>query len=705
MSAHPSPAGPADADRLGGKIRPVHLERLAFVYVRQSTMQQVDRHSESTRLQYALVERAVALGWSPAQVVVIDEDLGRSATSAAGRPGFQRLVGEVGLDHVGIVLGIEISRLARSSRDWYQLLEVCALFSTLIADADGVYDPSAYNDRLLLGLKGTMSEAELHILKQRMLEGKRAKARRGELALPLPMGYVRRPSGEVTKDPDERARAAIETVFAQFERCGTVHGVLRYLVAHDLRLPYRLTSGERAGELEWRRPNLVTLSHMLHHPIYAGAYVYGRRATDARRQRPGHPGTGRVPVAPERWQVLLKDRLPAYIGWERYERNVRQLAANGARGIGVARAGPSLLSGLLVCGRCGLRMATQYTNNGRGLRYFCSRAATLYGAPSCQAFAGAPLDAAVRRAVLEALQPAALEISLKVAEDLEAERTRERAQWQRRLEGADYEAHCAERRYRAVEPENRLVARTLEREWEAALAARTELAREHERWLAQAPAALSGEEREAIRRLAADIPALWDAPSTTPAERQEIVRQLVERIVVTVVDEDERLVADVHWAGGHRSVLAIARPVARFDRLSYYPQLCARLRELHGQRLTFGAIAERLNAEGWRPPKRRATFNAPMVASLLVRLGLHSGSPKRRGSPDLDLAPDEWRLSDLALALDMPVVTLFNWIRKGLVQARQVRCGGATRWVVRADARECARLRARRADRHVRAEP
>ena len=276
MSACLSPIRRPAVHPANWKIQPSHLQRLAVVYVRQSTLQQVERHQESTRLQYALVDRAVELGWSPERVLVIDEDLGRSGATAEGRPGFQRLMAEVGLDHIGIVLGIEISRLARSSRDWYQLLEICALFSTLIGDADGLYDPQTYNDRLLLGLKGTMSEAELHLLKQRMLEGKRAKARRGELRLLLPMGYVRQPSGEVIKDPDAQARAVIETIFAQFARCGTLNGVLRYLVEHQLQLPYRVLSGVQTGQLQWRRANRVTLSNLLHNPTYAGAYVYGR---------------------------------------------------------------------------------------------------------------------------------------------------------------------------------------------------------------------------------------------------------------------------------------------------------------------------------------------------------------------------------------------------------------------------------------------
>jgi len=357
MNACLSPSHHAVGLNAGGKIQRHHLERFAVVYVRQSTMQQVDRHQESTRRQYALVERAVDLGWSRSQVLLIDDDLGRSGATAEGRPGFQRLVAEVGLDHVGIVLGIEISRLARSSRDWYQLLEVCAVFATLIADADGVYDPMTYNDRLLLGLKGTMSEAELHILKQRMLEGKRAKARRGALGMRVPMGYVHAPSGEVIKDPDEQAQAVMALIFEVFERTRTLHGLLRYLVDQDVRLPCRLCSGARKGELQWRRPNRVTLSNILRHPIYAGAYAYGRRPTDPRRKVPGRPATGRTVAKPEQWEVLLKDRLPAYISWAQYERNVRQLDNNTVQALGTARNGPALLSGILICGRCGHRMA------------------------------------------------------------------------------------------------------------------------------------------------------------------------------------------------------------------------------------------------------------------------------------------------------------------------------------------------------------
>ncbi|MCF7996959.1 MAG: recombinase family protein [Chromatiaceae bacterium] len=696
MSATLSPVQRPAAAFVVGKIQACHLNRLALVYVRQSTLQQVERHQESTRLQYALTERAVALGWAPEHVEVIDDDLGRSGASAEGRPGFQRLMSEVSLDHVGLVLGIESSRLACSSRDWYQLLEVCALFSTLIGDADGLYDPQTYNDRLLLGLKGTMSEAELHILKQRMLEGKRAKARRGELKTLLPMGYVRAPSGAVSKDPDAQARGVIETIFVQFQRCATINGVLRYLVEHQLQRPYRVISGPQTGQLQWRRPNRVTLSNLLHNPTYAGAYVYGRRPTDPRRRQPGRPSTGRTVTGPEQWEVLLKDRLPAYISWAQYEANLRQLAANTAQAGGVARQGPSLLSGRLVCGRCGLSMVTQYTNNAKGLRYSCSRDAVDDGAPRCQSLSGTALDALITRLVLDALQPAALEISLQVADDLDGERARHHAAWQQRLERARYEAERAERQYHGVEPEHRLVARTLEAQWEAALSAETHLKADDARFLANEPQTLSETERARIRALAADIPALWKAKTTTDAERQAIVRLLIERVIVTVIDDSERVAVEVHWIGGHHTRTHLMRPVARLEQLSDYPQLLARVLALHqaGQRCT--QIAEQLNAEGWRPAKRRATFNGSMVANLLAHQGLPAGATHAKAAPWPERDAHEWSLPKLARTLEMPAVTLFSWLRKGWLQARQVPRGGHQQWLIWADDDELAHLRSRR---------
>ena len=306
--------------------------------------------------------------------------------------GFQRLVAEVGLGNVGLVLGIEMSRLARSCRDWHQLLEICALFDTLIADADGVYDPAHYNDRLLLGLKGTMSEAELHILKARMLAGRKAKAGRGELGKPVPMGYVRRPSGEVAFDPDEQAQTTIRLVFDLFDRFRTVGKVMTYLVEHEIRMPVRSRSGPQKGDLEWRRVNRASLLNLFANPIYAGVYAYGVRAVDKRRQKPGRPGTGRRPPRSGEAEVFLHDCLPAYISFERYRRNQAQLQSNRAAWGGAPRAGTALLSGVLVCGRCGLRMLAQYNNNGHTARYVCQAMKSSYGDPFCQSLKARPLD-------------------------------------------------------------------------------------------------------------------------------------------------------------------------------------------------------------------------------------------------------------------------------------------------------------------------
>jgi len=412
------------------KIRPEHRDRAAVVYVRQSSRQQVLEHSESTRLQYALAERAAALGWARSRIVVIDDDLGVSAATADARAGFARLVTEVTMGRVGIVLGIEMSRLARTGRDWHQLLELCSLSGVLLADPDGIYDPGFYNDRLLLGLKGTMSEAELYLIRQRMLSGKLAKAERGALAIPLPIGYVRRPSGEVALDPDEQARHVVRLIFDTFARLGTLNGVLRYLVEHQVQLPVRVHGGPAKGEIEWRRPTRETLQIMLHNPVYAGYYAYGRRQVEPRRKVPGRPSTGRVVKDSDEWLVLLPGRMPAYITPGQYEANVARMAANRqtAATPGAPRDGSALLSGLLRCGRCDgeHRMPVRYhtpSSRNPAHGYVCAYEQVNYGTGrSCQHIAGPALDAYVTRQVLDALAPAALEVSLAAAAQTEAER-------------------------------------------------------------------------------------------------------------------------------------------------------------------------------------------------------------------------------------------------------------------------------------------
>jgi DNA invertase Pin-like site-specific DNA recombinase len=685
------------------KIRPEHRDRAAVVYVRQSSRQQVLEHSESTRLQYALAERAVALGWARSRVVVIDDDLGVSAATADSRAGFSRLVTEITMGRVGIVLGIEMSRLARTGRDWHQLLELCSLSGVLLADPDGVYDPGFYNDRLLLGLKGTMSEAELYLIRQRMLSGKLAKAERGELAIPLPIGYVRRPSGEVVLDPDEQAQHVVRLVFDLFARLGTLNGVLRYLAGHQVQLPVRAHSGPAKGEIEWRRPNRETLQIMLHNPVYAGYYAYGRRQVEPRKKIPGRPSTGRVVKDSGQWLVLLPGRLPAYITPEQYEANVARMAANRqtAATPGAPRDGSALLSGLLRCGRCGgHRMSVRYHDGSRrpasAHGYVCAFYQVNYGTGGpCQHIAGPALDAYVTGQVLAAVAPGALEVSLAAAAQAEAERAMLDKLWRQRLERARYAADRARRQYQLAEPENRLVTRQLEKEWEAALAEAGRLQADYQRFTEEQPKTLTAAERAAIQALASDLPRVWEAPSTTQADRKELLRILIEKITVTVVGTSELVDVTITWAGGHQTTGQAVRPVARLDQLSYYPVLLARVTELAEAGCTTRQIAEALNAEGFRPPKRTSRYRPEQVRILLTQHNLRTSHQRGQPAALAVLAPGEWSVSGLAAALGMPTASVYNWIYRGWITARHA--PGSKNWIITADAAEMQQLRERRA--------
>jgi DNA invertase Pin-like site-specific DNA recombinase len=694
-----------DRYRMGGqpqqKIRPEHLDRAAVVYVRQSTRHQVLEHTESTRLQYALVERAAALGWARSQVTVIDDDLGVSAATADSRKGFARLVTEVTMGRVGVVLGIEMSRLARSGRDWHQLLELCSLSGVLLADPDGVYDPGYYNDRLLLGLKGTMSEAELYLIRQRMLSGKLAKAERGELAIPLPIGYVRRPTGEAVLDPDEQAQHVVRLVFSTFRRLGTLNAVLRYLVEHEVQLPVRAGSGPLKGELEWRRPTRETLQNMLHNPAYAGYYAFGRRQVDPRRKVPGRPDTGRVVKSSDEWLVLLPGRLPAYITAEEYEANAARMAANQqtAASPGAPRAGSALLSGLLRCGRCGgHRMSVRYHDGSGSARsahgYVCAFYQVNYGAGgSCQHIAGPALDAYVTGQVLEAVAPAALEVSMAAAAQAEDERAALDKLW-RRLERARYDADRARRQYQLAEPENRLVARQLESGWENALAEAARLEADYQRFTEEQPTTLTAAERAAIQALAGDLPRVWHAPTTTQADRKELLRILIEDVTVNVAGDSELVDVTITWAGGHQTSGQAVRPVGRLDQLSYFPALLARVSELAGAGQNSTQIAGVLNAEGFRPPKRTSRFTGSQVRTLISQRGIRAQA-KGRPAVLTSLAPGQWSVPGLSAELGMPTASIYNWIYRGWITARHA--PGTRNWIITADDNQLRELRERRA--------
>lgn len=670
------------------KLRAWHLDRSAFVYVRQSTPQQVSEHHESTARQYALADRAVALGWTADRITTIDDDLGRSGRSIEGRPGFQRLLAEVALDHVGLILGLEMSRLARSNRDWHQLLELCARFHVLLADAEAVYDPADHNDRLLLGLHGMMSEAELHVLKDRMYQGKLNKARRGALLGMPPIGYVRLASGEWAIDPDEQVQAIVRLIFDQFDREATLHGLLRYLVHHGVRIPVRPAHGPNRGELEWRRPNRPTLSNLLHHPSYAGAYRFGHRPIDPRRKQPGRPTTGKLIRRPEECLVLIRDRLPAYISWDRFLANQERLDANRARHDrpGAPRQGASLLAGLLRCGLCGQRMSVRYSGAKGRHSYNCSRTTSSYGDPLCQSLSGPALDELIAGRVLAAVEPAALEASLAAVAGVERERAELARHWQLRRERAGYEADRTARQYQACEPENRLVGRELERRWEESLKSQRQLEEEYERWQRTSPGRLSPDDERAIRSLAGDLPAVWQAATTTPGERQRIARLLIERVAVRVDKASERVDVELHWVGGLAESHILSRPVKRYDLQASYPQLLAKLRGWCGEGMNAAGIAERLNEEGFRPPKRAERFNRGMVQRLLWHLDLARREP--HGSL-AGLGPDEYRPGSLARRLEISRDTVRRWLKAGWLTSSRDAEGHHVIW---ADASELQRL-------------
>ena len=692
MSAANAPA-PAP---LAPKIRARHLDRLAVVYVRQSTPQQVAQHRESTDLQYQLRRHAVALGWAEERVLVIDDDQGLSGQSVENRPGFQRLLAEVSLGHVGIVFGREMSRLARSCKDWHQLLELCGLFQALIGDADGVYDPADPNDRMLLGLRGMMSEAELHVLRSRLHQGKLNKARRGELFTCVPVGYVRSPDGGIAPDPDEQVRSVVALVFAKFAELGSLPKTHAFFAEHGIPLGLRVYKGPGKGRLVWRRPRRGTLYEMLRHPFYAGAYAYGRCPADPTRRVAGRAKAGRRSAPPEEWVCLLRDKVPAYISWEQYEENRRRLSANdrGRGGRAAAGRAPTLLNGIVRCGRCGRPMVARNARPAAHPRYACVYEFTEYGGPRCQSVTAAYPDRLVEALVLRTVGPAALELSLRTTERVEQDRLRLHDHWKRRLERAEYEAERARRQYDAVDPENRLVARNLERQWERTLAERQRLEEDYARFRSEQPRHLSAADCERIRALAADLPALWRAETTTGADRRAVVRRLIERVELTRQGETERVAVSVLWRGGLLTRHEVTQGLRRYEALGRYAELRQRVATLRGGGMTADRIADVLNREGF-PVPRGDRYTGHRVRQLFRRFGLTCVPAGVRGEGDLP-AKDEWWLPALAAELTVKPIVVHRWRWSGWLHARQLE-GTAGRWIFWADASEVGRLRRLRA--------
>ena len=519
-----------------GKIGAVHRQRRALVYVRQSSSSQVENNRESTRRQYALADRACDLGWQADQITIVDEDLGLSGATTEGRSGFARMTAEVALGQVGLLLGLEVSRLARNNADWYRLLDLCGLTDTLIGDADGIYHPGLFNDRLILGLKGTMSEAELHILRARLDGGIRNKAARGELYRGQPIAYIRgEGDAEILLDPDEEVQAAVRAVFDRFAEFGSARQVWRWFLMEKLDFPHRF---HRGAELRWEPPAYHTIHKVLTNPVYAGAYTYGKSRRERHVDANGVVRTRIRKLPRSQWQVLIHDHHPAYIDWptheailERLSRNTRPLA-HGA-GKGAVREGTALLQGLGTCGECGRRLATHYTGRTSSPGYHCRGKELVEGRRTLCLYVGAvQIDQAVAKAVLQAIQPAGIKAALQALGRLEADHDQALRQWRLTVERARYEAERAERRYRAVEPEHRLVARGLEREWEQCLSALEDAQTELEQRQCDRPRQLDAAGREALLALGEDLPRVWDAPTTTARDRKELLRTVLDEVMV-----------------------------------------------------------------------------------------------------------------------------------------------------------------------------
>jgi DNA invertase Pin-like site-specific DNA recombinase len=659
------------------KITPDHLSRVAIVYLRQSSASQVERNRESTDRQYALTHKAHDLGWLHDNVIVIDEDLGLSGSGSVVRAGFDRLTTEVALGHVGMVLGLEVSRLARNNADWYRLIELCGLSNTLIGDADGIYHPALFNDRLLLGLKGTMSEAELYVLRARLNGGIRNKAARGELKRGLPIGFIWGSSdGEVLFHPDEAVRTCLTSIFTRFAETGSARRVWLWFRSEGHRFPLQMHQG---WEIRWVEASYTAIHGVLSSPIYAGAYTYGRTrceitldAAGARKKR-----VRRLPQS--EWQVLIKEHHEGFIDWQTYEANQTRLAANTHptphKAGGAVREGSALLQGLASCGHCGRRLRTHYTGRHSTPAYHCAGKAIVEGRGQyCLNIGGIQIDEAVGRALLAALEPARLTATLAAVERLELDSEAVVKQWRLGVERATYEASRTERRYRAVDPDNRLVARGLEREWEQRLmdlqTAQDELARR----LEQRPRILNAEEREHLLTLGADLDIVWDAPTTTARDRKEILRALVEEVILSVDRETKAALITLRWKGGMITDLDVILPRSRpatvrtdEDTLN----LVRRLATLYPDTI----IAGILNRQG-RTTAKGLRFEANRVASLRTHWRIPCFQPKS-GAQQGDIMT----IAKAAAELKVAPSTLHRWLNEGLIVGEQVTPGAP--WQIR----------------------
>ncbi len=644
------------------KVTASHLARTAYLYVRQSTLRQVLQNTESAERQYALRQRAIAFGWPTEQIVVIDQDQGQSGASAADREGFQRLVADVGMGRAGIVLGIEVSRLARNNADWHRLLEICALSDTLICDEDGLYDPSDFNDRLLLGLKGTMSEAELHFIRARLRGGILSKARRGELQIALPVGLVYDPAGKVVLDPDTGVQHALRYLFHTFARTGSARAVVKAFDQENLLFPARIRRGPHKGELSWMALRHWRVLRTLHNPRYAGAFAYGRH-------REGRLPDGKrilTQVPREQWIALIPDAHPGFISFEQFETNQRLLAQNAQahgseRLTSPAREGSALLQGLAVCGRCGKRMTVRY-HHRHGIEipdYQCVGESIQAGGPRCLTTPGQGVDAAIGQLLLDTVTPLALEVALTVQAELQTRTEEADKLRQSHVQRARHHAELARRRYLAVDPDNRLVADTLEADWNEKLRQLQDAQDEYERASAAAKDTLTEQHQARVRSLAADFPALWSDPATPQRERKRIARLLIEDVTL---NRAEQIHLHVRFRGGQTQSLTIPTPARAWEARQTDPDTLALLDRLLDQH-TDTEVAEELTRAGRRSGMDKA-FTSRIVLHLRREHNLPSHTERLRAKGLLTV-------DEIAERLRVHPKTIKNWERAGLLRSQQ----------------------------------
>jgi len=586
------------------KVTTNHLNRDAIVYVRQSTIAQVRYNKESTQRQYALQEKALQLGWDPSSVQIIDEDLGITGSGREKRHGFQQLVASVSLGEVGAVFGLEISRLARSSADLMKLLELCGLFHTLVVDEDGIYDMSDFNDRLVLGLKGTMGEAELYILRSRMLGGKENAAAKGELRYPLPVGFVYDPNKKIIKDPDEQVKNAVSAVFSSFRLSGSAYGVVHFFAENMMRFPKRAYGGAWDGKLTW-----ATLTHsrvlgILHNPSYAGAYVYGRYRDKKTVDSDGRYLHHTVRLPKEDWKVFLPNHHDGYISWGEYESNLKALAANLTNGekSAPAREGAALLQGLVICGKCGRGMSVRYTGNG-GIRpvYECKGRWEHGNKAMCTSIPAQIADQTVSERILSLMKPSEFEIALKLIHNIaETDHASDR-NWRLSLERAQYETTRAERQYMLAEPENRLVVRTLEAAWNEKLQELDQLNKDYAAHCSKKSWQPSDNERDEIIKLAESIPKIWNAPSSSHKERKRIIRILIEDVTVMAESGNPEFFVGLRYRSGYTETINLTKPRKRCDVVRHTEDTITMVREL-SEFLDDAQIADHMNDRSLRTP-------------------------------------------------------------------------------------------------------